>query len=139
MKQALFAYVNHARIRSWNQPVLSNESKVSCSRNKRGPLMGLELMTDKYPSITSQTRYPLRHAASMYVFNNGSHTKDMLSLLLIQTLLKTIQILHSSTNWHDFLDELQWPNTFICISTEEETSPILSNTHTLVLGESQIV
>ena len=25
----LFAYVNHARIRSWNQPVLSNESKVS--------------------------------------------------------------------------------------------------------------
>ena len=26
--------------------------------------MGLELTTDKYPPITSQTRYPLRHAAS---------------------------------------------------------------------------
>jgi len=24
-KQAIFAYVNHARIRTWNQPVLSNE------------------------------------------------------------------------------------------------------------------
>ena len=24
VKQAFFAYVNHARIRSWNQPVLSN-------------------------------------------------------------------------------------------------------------------
>ena len=27
--------------------------------------MGLELTTDKYPPITSQTRYPLRHAADM--------------------------------------------------------------------------
>ena len=27
--------------------------------------MGLELTTDKYPPITSQTRYPLRHAASV--------------------------------------------------------------------------
>ena len=26
--------------------------------------MGLELTTDRYPLITSQTRYPLRHAAS---------------------------------------------------------------------------
>jgi len=28
--------------------------------------MGLELTTDKYPPITSQTRYPLLHAASKY-------------------------------------------------------------------------
>ena len=27
--------------------------------------MGLELTTDKYSPITSQTRYPLRHAASI--------------------------------------------------------------------------
>ena len=59
-----FAHVNHARIRSWNQPVLSNESKTSCSRKQRGPLMELELATDRYPPITSQTRYPLCHAAS---------------------------------------------------------------------------
>ena len=39
----LFAYVNHARIRTWNQPVLSNESNVSCSRKQRGPLMVPEL------------------------------------------------------------------------------------------------
>jgi len=47
----MVAYVNHARIRSWNQPVLSNEGKVSCSRKQRG----LELTTDRYPRTTSQT------------------------------------------------------------------------------------
>jgi len=52
-KQVIFAYVNHARIRSWNQPVLSNEGKVSCSTKQRQPLMGLELKTDKHPRITS--------------------------------------------------------------------------------------
>jgi len=41
VKQAMFAYVNHAQIRSWNQPVLSNEGKVSCPRKQRGPLLGL--------------------------------------------------------------------------------------------------
>ena len=35
----------HARIRSWNQPVLSNKGKVSCSMIQRGPLMGLEHTT----------------------------------------------------------------------------------------------
>ena len=64
-----FAYVNQARIRYWNQPVLSNSSKVSSLRKQRGPLMGLELTTDKYPPITSQTHYPLRHAASTKSFD----------------------------------------------------------------------
>ena len=59
----MFAYVNHARIRSWNQPVLSKEGKVSCSRKERGPLLGLELTSDRHPPTTSQTRYPMRHAA----------------------------------------------------------------------------
>ena len=61
MKQTLFAYVNHARIRSWNQPILSNEGNVSCSRKQREPLMGLELMTDKQPQIK---RCPLHHSAA---------------------------------------------------------------------------
>ena len=56
VKQAFFAYVNQAWIRSWNQPVLSNEGKVSCSRKQRKPLTGLELTTDRHPPITSQTR-----------------------------------------------------------------------------------
>ena len=43
MKHATFAYVNHARIRSWNQPVPSNEGQVSCSSKQQEPLMGLEL------------------------------------------------------------------------------------------------
>jgi len=43
LKQELFAYVNHARIDSWNQPVLSNEANISCSKKQREPLMGLKL------------------------------------------------------------------------------------------------
>ena len=56
-KTSIFAYVNHARFRSWNQPVQSNEGKVSCSRKQREPLMGLKLTTDRHPPITSQMRY----------------------------------------------------------------------------------
>ena len=37
------------------------EGNVSCSMKQREPLMGLELTTDRYPPITSQTRYPLHH------------------------------------------------------------------------------
>ena len=68
LNKQFLAYVNHARIRSWNQPV-PIKSKVSCSR-KRGHLMGFELTTDRYPPITSQKRYPLRHAASYLVIRN---------------------------------------------------------------------
>jgi len=67
VKQALFAYVNHARICFWNQPVLSNESKVSCSGKQWEPLMGLELMTDKHRPITSQTCSSLCHSAPQWV------------------------------------------------------------------------
>ena len=56
-----FASVNHARIHSWNQPVLSNESKVSCTRKQRGPLMGLKLTTDRYPPIWTDTGNWLTH------------------------------------------------------------------------------
>jgi len=35
VKQAIFAYVNSARIRSWNQLVLSNKGNVSCSMKQR--------------------------------------------------------------------------------------------------------
>jgi len=59
----MFAYVYHARIRSWNKPLLSNEGNVSCSRKNPEPLIVLELTTDRHPAITSQTSYPLSHAA----------------------------------------------------------------------------
>ena len=49
MKQAILAYVNHARICSWSQPVLGNKGKVSCLSKQQGTLMELELMTDRYP------------------------------------------------------------------------------------------
>ena len=37
---------NHVRIRSLNQPVLSNKGKVACSRKQQGPLTRLKPMTD---------------------------------------------------------------------------------------------
>jgi len=62
VKQAISAYVNHARIRSCNQPVLGNENqpvlgnegKVSCSRKQWEPLMGLKLTPDRHPPIISR-------------------------------------------------------------------------------------
>ena len=36
---------NHARIRSWNKPVLINKGNVSCSRKQRGPLREFQLTT----------------------------------------------------------------------------------------------
>ena len=82
MKQAIFAYVNHARIRSWNQPVLSNEGKVSCSSKQRGPLLGLELTTERHPPTTSQTRYPLRHAAPPLISTIDDWLKHLYTTLL---------------------------------------------------------
>ena len=67
VKQAIFAYVNHARFRSWNQPVLSYQSKVSCLRKQRGTLMGLNSrLKGIHQSRVSQTHNRLRQAASFY-------------------------------------------------------------------------
>ena len=49
------AYVNHAWICSWNQPVLSNKVKVSCSRKQWKPLWGFELKTGRLKSDTLPT------------------------------------------------------------------------------------
>ena len=51
-------FENHAPIHSWNQPVLSNEGKVSCSSKQLGSLMRFKLTTDR---IMSQTLYPVHH------------------------------------------------------------------------------
>jgi len=45
VEHAIFAYVNDAQVRFWNQPVLCNEGEVSCTRKQRRPLMGFELTT----------------------------------------------------------------------------------------------
>jgi len=62
----LFAYVNNARIHSWNQPVLSNEGKVSCSTKYWESLLGLKLTTDRHPQTMSQTRYQLHFFVHKY-------------------------------------------------------------------------
>ena len=47
-ERSKFAQVTHACVRSWNQPVLSNSSKESCSKKHRQPSIGFELMTDQF-------------------------------------------------------------------------------------------
>ena len=48
MQKIQFVYVNRARIRFRNQPVLSNEGKVSCSRKQWWePLVMFKLTTDR--------------------------------------------------------------------------------------------
>ena len=45
-KQASFVHVNLPRTFSWNQLVLSNKAKVSCSSKQWELFIGLKLMTD---------------------------------------------------------------------------------------------
>jgi len=37
--KAIIGYVNHARIHTSNQPILSNEGKDSCTSEQRAPMM----------------------------------------------------------------------------------------------------
>ena len=69
---------NHTRIRSSNQPVLSNKSKVSCSKKQRGPFDGARTQ-DLY--ITSQIarrtsdKYSTYNDCYSYIDSAGwSHT-----------------------------------------------------------------
>jgi len=50
------AYVHHTRIHSWNQPLLSIDSKEFCLRKQHEPLMEFEILPEKHPPITSQTQ-----------------------------------------------------------------------------------
>ena len=59
--------------------------------------MGLELTTDRYLPITSQTRYPLRHAAS---------TMYMLFMILSDFMYMLFMILS------DFMYMLVYTNLF---------------------------
>ena len=86
----MFAYVNHAPIRSWNQPVLSNEGKVSYSRKEQGPLLGLKLTTDWHPPTKSQTRYPLPHA--VFVLKGFPNGWLIVYCLLLCCSLRTIDL-----------------------------------------------
>ena len=105
VKQAIFAYVNHAPMRSWNQPVLRNDGKVSCSRKQRVPLMGLELQTDKHPLITSRTRYPLRPSKKIESMKRnqrktGNHSKFLfLCRLPLQYQMASLSRLRGRTQW----------------------------------------
>jgi len=56
------AYVNEARIRSCNQPVLSNEGRVYCSMKQREPLVQKAAPKSLMPELyISQTLICFRH------------------------------------------------------------------------------
>ena len=59
---------NHARVCSWNQPVLSNRGTVSCSMKQRVPLMGREPTISTLPvrRITHCATPPPQHLALVY-------------------------------------------------------------------------
>ena len=80
------ASVNHAPISSWNQPVLSNKGKVSCS--------GFELTTVKHPYITSQAGCFLQPYCSVLVnsrnaFERYIHKDKQYRLFHSGTKIKT--------------------------------------------------
>ena len=54
--------------------------------------MGHELTTDRYPLITSQTGYPLRHAASSYL------SRRLHFIFNGETLLCLNDVLYNKTN-----------------------------------------
>ena len=56
--------------------------KFLAEGNNGGPLLGLELTTDWHPPITSQKRYPLRHAANLSFEYNTQQTGMIIFLLV---------------------------------------------------------
>ena len=132
----MFAYVNHAPIHSWNQPVLSNEGKVSYSRKEQGPLLRLKLTTDRHPSTKSQTRYPLRHA--VFVLKGFPNGWLIVYCLLLCCSLRTIDL---SENRLTGLPKLSmWKSgtmkDFIACKNNIQT---VSNSRTLDILQKQLI
>ena len=75
---------NHAQIRSWNQPVLSNKGKVSCSMKQRGPLMGFEPKLDTlwvrraihFATPSTFSHYTYHSINRSNVFQKARHRND---------------------------------------------------------------
>ena len=57
-------YKSHSNL--FLEPTSTKQLEFLAQGKQQGPLMGLELTTDGYPPITSQTRYPLRLASLPY-------------------------------------------------------------------------
>jgi len=60
---------NHTQFLSWNQPVLSYEGKVSCSRKQQEPLMWFEQDAEKIHLILSPWQVVL-HAGQANIFTD---------------------------------------------------------------------
>ena len=96
-----FTCINHAQIRSWNQPVLSNEGKYSCSMKQREPLLGLKLTADRYPLTHDYDfdYYPLCHAPLSHVLKLDTKSTPR----IFNGITLTVLILHSIICVQDLL------------------------------------
>ena len=63
--------------------------------------MGLELTTDKYPPITSQMRYPLRHAASFNTPMTWKRT-TIIKYPMLNNYFRCFR--RARTDWSNFLN-----------------------------------
>ena len=70
---------NHARVCSWNQPVLSNRGNVSCSMKQRVPLMGLEPTISTLPvrRITQCATLPPSTCSTCLSLYNSTSVRSM--------------------------------------------------------------
>ena len=109
VKQAIFAYVNYARIRSWDQAVWSNEGKVSCSWKLREAFMRLELTTDRHTTIrvrsvshcATKARFPKYvkdglHIMCVWKYSFIEKTKCMKTIMIRQW--KLVMLVENYTN-----------------------------------------
>ena len=85
VKQENFAFVEHARISSWNQPVLSIEGKVSYwSWSKQLWWSPNSQLTDIH-RIKSQTCHPMRHATPISLEQSFySQTFELVKITIFQ-------------------------------------------------------
>ena len=75
--------------------------------------MGLELKTDRHPPITSQTRYPLRHAASIFFFD-GKQSPSLFFLTVNQNIfdLQNLSYMADSLTYIIYGDDLRRTDGF---------------------------
>ena len=83
---------NHAQISFWNQPVLGNKGRVSCSKKQRGHLIGFE-PTTKLLRVMRATHYERRSTyARLHVLeqvHNLEQTNELHNNINLPDTMKT--------------------------------------------------
>ena len=111
--------VNHAWFRSWDQPVLNNEGKVTCSRKQHEPLIWLKLMTRCYIPVFKEFglhRYVMKHGCVFVCLCVKVTAEVLLKWELYHIWRVTLFIMFSISNFLKGLSHLI-VKTYLKIST----------------------